>query len=133
MEYHGRGKLTLVDGDTGELKSKSVKRMGMISGGTGVTPMYQLTQAVEEDPIDFTGLSLLSFYQSPIDALLEEDLARQEQAGILSYFPVVESPDEMWVHGEGKVRRELIESFMPHPEDTEGLILISGREAMANA
>lgn len=76
---------------------------------------------------------MLSFYQAPLDVLLEEDIQRAENSGILSYFPVVESPDEMWTQGEGKIRCEFIESFMPEPTDKDSLILISARDEMVKS
>ena len=56
VEYKGRGVISLVDSRSGEIKAKRAKRIGMISGGTGITPMYQFIQAVEADPIDTTSL-----------------------------------------------------------------------------
>lgn len=63
-------------------------------------------------------------YSSPSDVLLESDFAQMEQEGILSYFPVVQHPDEMWMHGDGKISSNLIEHFMPEPNDKDGLILM---------
>lgn len=119
--------------ETGELESRKARRVGMISSGTSIAPMYQILQTIEADPIDITGVSLLSFYEAPLDTLLEEDLSRMQDEGIISYFPVVESPDEMWTQGEGKIRKEFIESFMPEADDPEGLILISGSKEMTTA
>jgi NAD(P)H-flavin reductase len=36
-----------------------VERLGMLAGGTGITPMYQLVQAILRDPQDATRCSLL--------------------------------------------------------------------------
>jgi NAD(P)H-flavin reductase len=38
---------------------KKVKKIGMIAGGTGITPMYQLIQDICNNPEDTTQLSLL--------------------------------------------------------------------------
>ena len=133
LEYKGRGTFNLIDPNSGEVKTKTAKRWGMISGGTGITPMYQIIQAVEADPIDTMSISLLSFYQNSIDALMEDDLSRLEQNGIVSYFPVVEFPDEFWVYGEGKISKLFIENFMPPPNDNEGFIIIAGRKEMTEA
>jgi NAD(P)H-flavin reductase len=92
--------------------------------------MYQIIQAIESDPLDFTGVSLLPFYEAPLDALFEEDLFKMQQNGVISYFPIIESADEMWTQGEGKIRAEFIDSFMPEQEDPDGIILISGKKDM---
>ena len=128
--YKGRGEFSIVDQEKQKVSTKIAKKVGLISEGINMSAMYQYLQAADEDPIDFTGFSLISLYQAPLDALLEEDLLRMESQGLLSYFPVVESPDEMWTHGEGRISKDLIESFMPEPDDPEGLILISGDHKM---
>jgi cytochrome-b5 reductase len=102
----------------------------MLAAGTGLTPMYQIIQAVEDDPLDTTGLSLLTFNQSPTDSILDEDLLRCDEKGILNYFPVVENPDEMWLHGEGRLTKEMVQSFMPPPEIEDSHILVCGSKAM---
>lgn len=130
VRYQGRGLFDIISPD-GEINQKSASKVGLISNGTAITAMYQFLQAAEEDPIDTTAFSLLSFYQTPMDALLEEDLMRMEHQGRISYFPVVESPDENWNHGEGKLDKNLIESFMPEPDDPESMILISGDQEMS--
>mmetsp|Transcript_4891 Transcript_4891/g.4661 ORF Transcript_4891/g.4661 Transcript_4891/m.4661 type:complete len:116 (-) Transcript_4891:81-428(-) len=114
------------------MKEKIAKKVGLISEGTSITAMFQFLQAVEEDPVDLTAFSLVSLYGNPSDSLLEDDLLRMQESGKISYFPVVESPDEMWTHGEGKISEALIESFMPETDDPEGLILLSGSNQMTD-
>lgn len=47
------------------------------------------------------------------DIILDEDLIEFEKAGIMSYFPIVQNPDENWRLGEGRVSEKMMESFMP--------------------
>ena len=42
-----------------EAETKVVKKLGMIAGGTGITPMLQLVRQVFKDPEDKTDLWLL--------------------------------------------------------------------------
>jgi NAD(P)H-flavin reductase len=46
----------------------------MIAGGTGITPMYQVIQAVLKNSEDSTQLSLLYANVSPDDILLRDEL-----------------------------------------------------------
>ena len=62
---------------------------------------------------------------------MEDDLSRLEQNGTVSYFPVVEYPDELWAHGDGKISKLFIENFMPPPNDKEGFILVAGRKEVS--
>lgn len=56
----------------------NAKRISMIAGGTGITPMYQVIKAVLKQADDETQLALLYANQSPDDILLFEEL--QEMA-----------------------------------------------------
>ena len=52
---------------------------GMIAGGTGVTPMYQVAKAILKDATDKTQISLL-FANVSADDILIEDLLSELQA-----------------------------------------------------
>lgn len=50
------------------------KRIGMIAGGTGITPMYQLIRAICDDGTDSTQISLLYANNTEEDILLRKEL-----------------------------------------------------------
>lgn len=52
------------------------RRIGMIAGGTGITPLYQLIRAICEDERDTTEISLIYANQSEEDILLRHELER---------------------------------------------------------
>ena len=52
----------------------TARHISMIAGGTGITPMYQVIQAVLKKAEDATQLSLLYANVSPDDILLREEL-----------------------------------------------------------
>jgi cytochrome-b5 reductase len=47
---------------------------GMIAGGTGVTPMYQVAAAILKDPQDTTRISLLFGNLTADDILIKQEL-----------------------------------------------------------
>ena len=47
---------------------------GMIAGGTGITPMYQVANAILKDPTDQTELRLIFANVSADDILIQEEL-----------------------------------------------------------
>jgi len=49
------------------------KQVGMIAGGTGITPMYQLIRAICEDDSDNTQISLIYANNTEGDILLREE------------------------------------------------------------
>jgi len=52
----------------------NVKEIGMVAGGTGITPMYQVIRAILDDPTDPTKIHLLFANRSEEDILLKEEL-----------------------------------------------------------
>ncbi|GJC80791.1 cytochrome B5 [Colletotrichum tofieldiae] len=50
------------------------KKIGMLAGGTGITPMYQLIRAICEDDRDTTEVSLIYANRSEADILLRDEL-----------------------------------------------------------
>ena len=46
---------------------------GMIAGGSGITPMYQVAQAILRDPLDFTKVFLIYANVSEDDILLHKE------------------------------------------------------------
>merc|ERR1712070_208509 len=67
-EYKGRG----VFKDAG--KQISAKHIGLIAGGTGITPMLQIMKAVLEDSADTCSLSLLYANKGINDILVRDYL-----------------------------------------------------------
>jgi cytochrome-b5 reductase len=53
---------------------RDISHVGMISGGTGITPMLQIANHVLHDPRDATQLSLVSFTNTVADIMLGETL-----------------------------------------------------------
>ena len=58
----------------GERAWEGMRHVGLISGGTGITPMLQIANHVLQDPADATRLSLVSFTSSVEDIALEDTL-----------------------------------------------------------
>mmetsp|Transcript_34449 Transcript_34449/g.33649 ORF Transcript_34449/g.33649 Transcript_34449/m.33649 type:complete len:99 (+) Transcript_34449:395-691(+) len=57
--YLGHGQFLFRNQETGLMETKTFKNIGMIAGGTGIAPMYQLIQTVNDLKTDATSLSLL--------------------------------------------------------------------------
>lgn len=72
--YNGNGEFAIRKDKKAEPKTICVKRVSMIAGGTGITPMLQLIRAVFRDKNDRTSMSLLFANQSEDDILLREEL-----------------------------------------------------------
>lgn len=55
-------------------KENSVDEIGMIAGGTGITPMYQLVKRILQSKTDKTRISLYYLNKTPQDILLRKEL-----------------------------------------------------------
>lgn len=88
-----------------------VKRFGMIAGGTGITPMYQITKAVIRGRAsgDKTEIDLIFANVNPEDILLKDELDKlaREDKGFRVYY-VLNNPPEGWTGGVGFVTADMI-------------------------
>ncbi|KAK1773873.1 hypothetical protein QBC45DRAFT_61955 [Copromyces sp. CBS 386.78] len=101
------------------------KEIGMIAGGTGITPMYQLIRAICEDESDRTRISLLYANNTEADILLREELD-----GFVKAFPeklsvqyVLAQPDEKWTGLKGFVTADMIREFLPPAAESTKMLL----------
>ncbi|XP_065840548.1 uncharacterized protein [Oscarella lobularis] len=110
------------------------KRIGMIAGGTGLTPMLQVAQELLRIPDDHTELTLLFGNISEDDILLRErldSLARNSNSRLRVHY-VLEKPPDGWKGDVGRISTHVIRRRMPEPSD-ENLILVCGPPAMMTA
>ncbi|XP_029063047.1 NADH-cytochrome b5 reductase 3 [Monodon monoceros] len=72
--YHGSGKFAFKPYKTSELDNKLVHHLGMIAGGTGVTPLLQLIRCITKKPSDKTRMSLVCANQTQEEILVRKEL-----------------------------------------------------------
>ncbi|RHZ63622.1 putative cytochrome b5 reductase [Aspergillus thermomutatus] len=110
------------------------RKIGMIAGGTGITPMYQLIRAICEDDRDTTEISLVYANRSEGDILLRAELeafARKYPKQFQIYY-MLDDPPKDWSYGTGYVTPDVMASRLPKPAaDTK--ILLCGPPGMINA
>ncbi|EKG18624.1 Oxidoreductase FAD/NAD(P)-binding protein [Macrophomina phaseolina MS6] len=109
-------------------------RIGMVAGGTGITPMYQLIRAICEDPTDLTEVSLIYANRSEEDILLRDELdrfARLYPSNFKVWY-LLDHPSENWLFGSGYVTKELMAERLPAPENGSK-VLLCGPPGMVKA
>ncbi len=115
IQYNGNGEFTISKNPDKTL-IKKVNKVGMIAGGTGITPMFQLIQKIISSR-DRTGVSLIYGTKFIEDIAFCEDLVNYDKSGKLSFYPVVETPTaSKWVFGSGRVTETMIQDYMPSPK-----------------
>ena len=108
-----------------EYKCNMVKSIGMIAGGTGITPMLPIIRRICTDPKDFTKVVLLFANVTKQDILLQKELnamATQYPANFTVHY-VLEKPPADWTGHVGLVTEEMIATYCPKPEKDIKLLL----------
>lgn len=125
IKVYPEGKMTqamdaLKPGDTLEFKGPKGRfdfknlvksQIGMIAGGTGITPMFQLAHAILRNPNDKTKLSLIFGNVTEDDILLKEELDElaEKHPERFSVFYVLDTPPASgWSGGAGYITKEMI-------------------------
>lgn len=98
-------------------KPQAYKVVGMLAGGTGITPCYQLAQAILKDPNDPTKVSLIFGNITVDDILLKDELddLAERFPDRFSVYYVLNEPPKNWKGGEGFISAEMIKTHFPPP------------------
>lgn len=129
------GGVLLFKGPKGRFRYErgSKKAIGMIAGGSGITPMYQVAQEILRDPNDPTALSLIYANVAEEDILLRQELdALAAQHPNFSVYYVLNNPPKGWAGGKGFVTADMIKKHLPAP-GTDVLVLRCGPGPMNKA
>ncbi|KAF5827986.1 hypothetical protein DUNSADRAFT_18392 [Dunaliella salina] len=130
------GQCIKVKGPKGRLEYKPnmKKHIGMLAGGTGVTPMYQVLNAILKNPADKTQVSLIFGNIAEEDILLRKELDSLAQAhpGQLKVLYVLNNPPKDWKGGAGFITPDMIKSTLPAP-GPDSLVLRCGPPPMLDA
>ncbi|KAL6962093.1 Nitrate reductase [NADH] 1 [Sarracenia purpurea var. burkii] len=125
IEYTGRGNFSVHGG------RKHAKRVAMIAGGTGITPMYQVIQAILKDEYDDTEMFLVYVNRTEEDILLREEIdswsAAEEKLKV--WYVVGETRREGWRYSVGLITESILREHIPEPSD-ETVALACGPPAM---
>ncbi|KAK7959956.1 uncharacterized protein PG986_004810 [Apiospora aurea] len=113
------------------------KRIGMLAGGTGITPMYQLIRAICEDERDTTQVSLVYANRSEADMLLREELesfARRYPLNLRIHYLLDAAPEsnstlKQGMYTVGRVSKDIMTERFPAPS-SDSKIMICGPPGM---
>lgn len=112
------------------------KELGMIAGGTGITPILQVIKAIlRNKTVDKTKISLIFGNLSFEDILLYEelkDLAKKHSNQFKVHFVLNNSPNDTWEGSVGYITGEIIKLHCPAPTD-DTKILMCGPPPMMTA
>jgi len=133
IEHLGSGSLNI----SGFLSTSPVThihgltQLGLMAVGTGITPMWQLIQAIFENKQDKTEIFLVYGNRHEEDILLrkEIDAMRRKHPTRLHVVFILSNPSATWEGPKGRINKELIAKSMP-TRNSESLVLTCGLPAM---
>ena len=112
LEYLGKGTFML---DKEEFK---VNKLGLVAGGTGITPCFQLIQYIIDQENGAVGLSLIYANKTEEDILLLDKLEHYKRTGKLSVFYTLDYPPQGWKSGKGFVSSDMVKEHLGRPSET---------------
>ncbi|OAQ31672.1 NADH-cytochrome b5 reductase 1 [Linnemannia elongata AG-77] len=109
------------------------RAIGMIAGGTGITPMLQIIRAIVKNPEDKTLVNFIFANVNEEDILLkaELDLLSQKHPQFKVHYVLNNAP-EGWTGGVGFVNADMIKEHMPAPA-SDIKVLLCGPPPMISA
>ena len=103
------------------------KRLLMVCGGTGITPMWQVLITLLNDPADRTKITVVFANVSYDDILLKDELdelAETFAARFSVYYVLNDAPDDMeWDGGVGFVSRKILDEQFGPPADGSKVLM----------
>ncbi|KIV86993.1 hypothetical protein PV11_02566 [Exophiala sideris] len=98
-------------------KSGMCEWIGMIAGGSGITPMLQIVKAVlAQRPADTTQIDLIYAHRTYEDIVLKDvlDEMSEKDPGFTVHYVLSQAP-ENWTGSTGHVTKEMIREKLPPP------------------
>uniref|UniRef100_A0A0N4U166 NADH-cytochrome b5 reductase n=1 Tax=Dracunculus medinensis TaxID=318479 RepID=A0A0N4U166_DRAME len=131
--YKGRGKFAVRPSKAAIPVEHYYRELGMIAGGSGITPILQVVQAILKDSGDTTKMSLIFANKSEDDILLRKELDELAETHSTKFkvWYTVDNPPLDWKYSSGFISTEMIQAHFPKPSDTTA-ILLCGPPPMIN-
>ncbi|KAF2638191.1 NADH-cytochrome b5 reductase [Massarina eburnea CBS 473.64] len=100
-----------------------VNHVALIAGGTGITPMWQVANAIFKNPQDKTKVTLIYGNLTEEDILLKKEFEHLENTYPQRFraFYVLDNPPESWQGGKGFVTKELLKTVLPEPKEGDNI------------
>ncbi|KAG0657171.1 NADH-cytochrome b5 reductase [Maudiozyma exigua] len=113
------------------------KKLGMVAGGTGITPMYQIMKAIADNPKDTTEISLIYGNTSESEIFLKKELDElcERRPGQINVYYLIDKPEhpDEWKGGIGYVTADLLKEKIASPEEDGVQLLLCGPPRMVSS
>jgi len=116
--------------------ASKLKHIGMVAGGSGITPMWQVMQEIDSSPNDKTKVTLIFANVTEKDILLREEfdkLAASKPDQFKVVYVLNDAPPG-WKGPIGFVTKELLKEKLPSPGEGDNIrILVCGPPGLMGA
>lgn len=131
--YNGEGEFSIRADKKSEPSTVRAKKVNMIAGGSGITPMLQIVKAVFKEPTDSVSLSLIFANQTEEDILVRDDLEKiaAEQPSRFKLHYTLDRPPADWKYSTGFINEEMLKKQFFVPSETT-IVLMCGPPPMIN-
>ncbi|CAG9955164.1 unnamed protein product [Clonostachys rosea f. rosea IK726] len=109
--------------------------IGLIAGGTGITPVFQLARAIFKNPNDKTKVTLIFGNVTEEDILLKKELSELENTYPQRFraFYVLDKPPKDWSGNSGFITQELLKTVLPEPKEENIKLFVCGPPGLMKA
>ncbi len=113
-----------------EFAERKYTKVGMLAGGTGITPIYQILQAANRNK-DITEFTLVFGNKTSEDILLRKELSEMAESGNFKFTLhfLIDKDESEWKGLTGYVTKDLAKSYLP-AASSDTLILMCGPPIM---
>ncbi|CAI9740535.1 NADH-cytochrome b5 reductase 3-like isoform X2 [Octopus vulgaris] len=134
LTYHGNGEFHIKPDKKSPHEVVTVKKIGMIAGGTGITPMLQIIKQILKESRHNLEMFLLFANQTENDILLRPDLEKiaEDHPDQFHLWFTVDKAEPNWSFSTGFVNETMIKDHLPAPAE-DVLILMCGPPPMINS
>ncbi|KAM9469896.1 LOW QUALITY PROTEIN: NADH-cytochrome b5 reductase 2 [Clarias gariepinus] len=129
LVYNGNGQFAIRPDKKSDAKLRKFKHVGMIAGGTGITPMLQLIRTITADPTDCTKCSLIFANQTEKDILLRKELEEVVKDHPDKLHLHTDRPPQGWKYSTGFLDASMMKAHLPPPAK-DVLIVMCGPPPM---
>ncbi|KAF2454713.1 NADH-cytochrome b5 reductase [Lineolata rhizophorae] len=107
----------------------------LLAGGSGITPMWQLTRAIFKNPDDKTKVTLVFGNVTEDDIILKKELQELENTYPRQFkaFYCLDNPPKDWPGGKGFITKELLKTVLPEPKENNIKIFVCGPPGLYKA
>jgi len=112
IEYTAPGEFTYLK------KVMKKTHIGMLAGGTGITPMLQVITAVFDNPLDTSSVSLIYANKAEDDILVRdmlEAVAAKHPSRFNLHYTLDSPPAQNWPGSKGFITADMIKKHLPAP------------------